>query len=105
MGPVHDGELVCHAARSGDVGRTFLPGEDQHGGGRVVILDYGFVIHRFGGDPNIIGKAITLDSHPWLVIGVMPKDFRPLGATNVSIYTPLKTRCGSSNPRSPKRKR
>lgn len=74
------------------LGRTFLPDEDQHGRGRVVVLDHGFWMRRFGGDPKVVGKTITLHNDPWLVIGVMPADFKPLGATNVTIYTPFVTR-------------
>ncbi len=71
------------------LGRTFLPEEDQHGRGKVVVLDHGFWMRRFGGDPKIVGRTITLHNEPWLVIGVMPAGFKPLGATNVAIYTPF----------------
>jgi putative ABC transport system permease protein len=71
------------------LGRTFLPDEDQHGRGRVVVLDHGFWTRRFGGDPKIVGRTITLDKRPWMVIGVMPRDFKPLGATDAAIYTPF----------------
>jgi putative ABC transport system permease protein len=70
------------------LGRTFLPDEDQHGRNRVVVLDYGLWQQRFGGDPGIIGKSLILDKEPWVVVGVMPASFRPIGSTNASIYTP-----------------
>jgi putative ABC transport system permease protein len=56
-------------------GRTFLPEEDKLGGERVVVLSYGFWQERFGGDPGILGRALTLDGNPFTVIGVMPRDF------------------------------
>ena len=71
------------------LGRTFLPEEDQHGRNRVVVLDHGFWQQRFGGDPHIVGKTITLNREPWSVIGVMPPDFKPLGVVKPSIFIPF----------------
>jgi putative ABC transport system permease protein len=70
------------------LGRTFLPDEDQYGRNRVVVLDYGFWQQRFAGDPKIIGETLTLDKEPWVVVGVMPPSFRPIGTTASTIYTP-----------------
>jgi putative ABC transport system permease protein len=70
------------------LGRTFLPDEDQHGRNRVVVLDHGYWQRRFGADPKIIGKTLTLDNEPWLIVGVMPPGFAPIGTTGASIYTP-----------------
>jgi putative ABC transport system permease protein len=71
------------------LGRAFLPEEDKPGGPRVVILSYGFWQQRFGADPNIVGKTLTLDGYNFTIIGVMPREaqlssnrqfWRPLGA-------------------------
>src|SRR5437867_1159105 len=70
------------------LGRTFLPDEDRHGRNRVVVLDYGYWQRRFGGDPKVIGKTLVLDKQPWIVVGVMPPSFRPIGTTASTIYTP-----------------
>jgi putative ABC transport system permease protein len=70
------------------LGRTFLPDEDQHGRNRVIVLDYGLWQQRFGADRKIIGKTLTLDKEPWIVVGVMPASFRPLGTTASTMYTP-----------------
>ncbi|MBL8229946.1 MAG: ABC transporter permease [Bryobacterales bacterium] len=70
------------------LGRTFLPEEDLPGKNRVVILDHGFWLRRFGGAPDIVGRKILLDGTPWVVIGVMPASFRPVGANAAAIYTP-----------------
>ncbi len=70
------------------LGRTFLPDEDQHGRNKVVVLDHGFWQRRFGADPKIIGKTLSLDREPWIVVGVMPPGFRPIGTTPWPIYTP-----------------
>jgi len=71
------------------LGRSFLPDEDRHSRNRVVVLDYGFWQQRFGGDPAILGKTITLNREPWRVIGVMPPDFKPLGVSKPSIFIPF----------------
>ena len=63
------------------LGRTFLPDEDQHGRNKVVVLDHRYWQRRFGADPKVIGKTLVLDKEPWVVIGVMPPDFRPIGTT------------------------
>jgi putative ABC transport system permease protein len=56
------------------LGRTFLP-EDDRPGSRAVVLSYRAWGHYFNYDPHIAGKAITLDSEPSTVIGVMPAEF------------------------------
>ncbi|HEX8556616.1 MAG TPA: ABC transporter permease [Pyrinomonadaceae bacterium] len=56
-------------------GRTFIAGEDRPGNDRVVILSDGFWKRRFGADPAVVGKTLTLDGAPHEVIGVMPEEF------------------------------
>ena len=55
------------------LGRTFLPSEDRPGGPNVVILSQGFWQKRFGGDPSLVGRTITLDDAPYTVVGILPK--------------------------------
>jgi putative ABC transport system permease protein len=70
------------------LGRVFQRGEDEAGHAQVVVLKHGFWQTRFGGDPQIIGKQITLDDNPFTVIGVMPKEFDfPLGGGEM--WTPF----------------
>ena len=57
------------------LGRTFTPEEDRDGHGNVVVLSNGFWQSRFGGDPQAIGKSLTLNGRPFTVIGVMPARF------------------------------
>ncbi|HEY6308072.1 MAG TPA: ABC transporter permease [Candidatus Angelobacter sp.] len=56
-------------------GRTFLPGEDEPDKSHVAVLSYGAWLRYFGGDPKIVGQAMTLDDQVYSVIGVMPADF------------------------------
>ena len=57
------------------VGRSFLPEEDRPGGPPVAILSHAFWKRRFGGDPAVIGKALTLDADTYTVVGVLPATF------------------------------
>jgi putative ABC transport system permease protein len=68
------------------VGRTFMESEDDAGAADVVLLSYEMWRGRFGGDPNILGRTLTLDSTPWEIVGVMPASFAyPRGDTQIWI--------------------
>jgi predicted permease len=56
-------------------GRPFAIEEEQPGTDRVAILSYGSWQRRFGGDPQLLGKPITLNSRVYTIVGIMPKDF------------------------------
>ncbi len=58
------------------VGRTFVAGEDLPGRDGIVVLSHQVWTERFGGDPGIIGRSITLDGVGVQVVGVMPMDLR-----------------------------
>ena len=58
------------------LGRTFTPQEDAPHGGRVVVLSYGLWQRRFGGDPGIVGKSLSLGNEPYTIVGVIGKQFR-----------------------------
>src|ERR1700722_11864356 len=53
------------------LGRDFLPEDDIPGAPHVAILSQGLWLRRFGGDPQIIGKEISLNYEKYMVIGVM----------------------------------
>ena len=57
-------------------GRTFLPGEDQFGKERVVVISHNLWQRHFGGSASLSGKTLTLNGDNYTVIGVMPPDFR-----------------------------
>jgi predicted permease len=69
------------------LGRNFVPQEDQRDAGGVVILSYGLWKRRFGADPNILGKSLTLNAKDYTVIGVLPSDFR--FRARPELYVPL----------------
>src|SRR5881296_2573405 len=51
-------------------GRNFLPGEEE--GADVAVVTENFWQNRLGGDPNVIGRSITLDGTPHTIVGVLP---------------------------------
>jgi putative ABC transport system permease protein len=56
------------------LGRTFTTDEDRPGSD-VAVLSWPLWQTRFGGDPAIVGRTITLDRRPYAVVGVMPGTF------------------------------
>ena len=54
------------------LGRTFAPDEDQLGKNQIVVLSHRLWENRFGADPSIVGRTLTLSGKPCTVIGVMP---------------------------------
>ncbi|MDQ3169444.1 MAG: ABC transporter permease [Acidobacteriota bacterium] len=57
------------------MGRWFSEREDQAGANKVTVLSHALWRTRFGADPAMLGKAITLNGEPHEVIGVMPESF------------------------------
>ena len=69
------------------MGRNFTAEENQPGKDESVIISYSLWQRRFGGDPNILDKTITINNFPLKVIGVMPQHFSfPRGG---DVYAPL----------------
>jgi putative ABC transport system permease protein len=58
------------------LGRAFTPAEYTDGGEPVVILSDGLWRRRFGGDPQVIGRALTLEGQSRTVVGIMAPGFR-----------------------------
>src|SRR5262245_23464710 len=56
-------------------GRVFTAMEDQPGGDKVVVISHSLWQRRFGGDPDIIGKTLTVNSEKRVIVGVMPPGF------------------------------
>ena len=56
-------------------GRSFSPDEEQQGRDQVVVLGHGLWRRAFGGDPNLVGRTVSLNSRTYTVIGIMPAGF------------------------------
>ncbi|HEV8701082.1 MAG TPA: ABC transporter permease [Candidatus Polarisedimenticolia bacterium] len=57
------------------VGRALLPADDTPGQERVVVLSDGLWKRRFGADPQMVGKPLTLNGASYTVVGVLPPQF------------------------------
>lgn len=80
------------------LGRPFSKEEDDLKRSDVVILSHSFWKRRFGGDPSVIDKKISLDERTFTIVGVMPPSFRLFGMpvqgwpqqiVDTDIYRPL----------------
>jgi len=75
-------------------GRTFLESEDQPGQD-VAVLSYGLWQRRYGGDPNAVGRTMTLDRRPYTIVGIMPASFQfpkrgpQINSEPAQVWTPL----------------
>ena len=70
-------------------GRWFTSTEAEPGAPRVALLSHGVWQRRYGGDPNIVGKFITLGGVATQVVGIMPPSFAfPHSAVRVEVWLP-----------------
>lgn len=58
------------------LGRDFVQDDDRPSATPAVIISYGLWSRRFGSDPSIIGKQITLNNQSFTVVGVTPNHFQ-----------------------------
>ena len=71
------------------LGRGFLDEEEPEGHNNVVILADSLWRRRFGADPSIIGRKITLDGRPVIVVGVLPRGFKYPGERDPEVFQPF----------------
>jgi putative ABC transport system permease protein len=73
------------------LGRTFLPEDEQTGRDSVVVLSHGLWQRRFGADPEIIGRHVTIDGEKYTIVGVLPAQFRLFKVLNreLDLWVPL----------------
>ncbi len=73
------------------IGRLLGPSDDETIGGHfVTVLGYNYWASHFGSDRSVLGQTITVNGHPFEVIGVAPKNFEgtTLGARPM-VYVPI----------------
>src|SRR5262245_18114905 len=73
------------------LGRFFLPEEDRTPGAHpVVVISHGLWRRRFGADPAVIGKTLSLNAYRYTVVGVAPAEFTGTTRGTVNdIYAPI----------------
>ncbi|NIP59115.1 MAG: FtsX-like permease family protein, partial [Gemmatimonadetes bacterium] len=57
------------------LGRGFVPEDNREGAEGVTVLTHDFWRARFGGDPGVLGRTLTLNDDPYTVVGVLPEGF------------------------------
>jgi putative ABC transport system permease protein len=68
-------------------GRVFTADEDKVGGERVVVLSEGIWLRRFGGDPAVLNRTVTLNGEPYTIVGILPAAFQ--FPRRVELWTPV----------------
>ncbi len=64
-------------------GRFFVAEEDKPGASNVAVVSEAFWQRRFGRDESILQNTLTLDNKPYVIVGVMPNNFRYPGEFDV----------------------
>jgi putative ABC transport system permease protein len=68
-------------------GRWLNRDDDVPNGGKAIMLSWGLWQRRFGGDPRIVGQAMTVNGEAYTVAGIMPQSFNYPAGTEV--WVPL----------------
>jgi predicted permease len=71
------------------IGRTLGADDQVPGRNRVVVISHGLWTRRFGADPGIVGRAVTLNKEPFEIVGVMPAPFTYPAGRTIDIWIPL----------------
>jgi putative ABC transport system permease protein len=83
------------------LGRWFV-GEEERPGVRAAIINHGLWQRQFGGDPKVIGRAMTLNGKQFNVVGVMPAGFQfPIEAEPVEVWVTSSIDGEKTDPKEP----
>ncbi len=74
------------------IGRTFTMADDRRGCPGTAVLNYGFWQREYGGRAGVVGKTISLDNHPFEILGVLGPGFTGVDVgSNTDLYVPVCT--------------
>jgi putative ABC transport system permease protein len=73
------------------LGRVFTQGEDtQKDGNPVAVLSYDFWRNKLGSDPSVVGSEVSINGHPFQVVGVAAPRFRSaIWGQNPGVFVPM----------------
>ena len=75
---------------SAAAGRLFGAGDsEQPGASPIVVLGHGFWARRFNNDPAVVGRTMTLNGHPFTVVGVASEGFHGTGVRALDVWVPM----------------
>lgn len=76
-----------------ELGREFLPEEEEPGRSQVAIISGELWRRRFGADPDMLGEPVTLDGRTYILVGIMPAGFQEpnpwRSGRRTDVWTPL----------------
>ncbi|HEY2804321.1 MAG TPA: ABC transporter permease [Gemmatimonadales bacterium] len=70
-------------------GRAIRADEAEDGHNHVVVLTYGFWKEKFGGNPAVVGKSLSLNSESYQIVGIMPATFKDFFGRATQLFTPI----------------
>jgi putative ABC transport system permease protein len=79
------------------LGRDFTTADDVPNAARVAIISDALWKRRFGGDPSVVGRVVTLSAVPHEIIGVLAAGFRPVIVSDGEIWRPLRLNRATPN--------
>jgi predicted permease len=71
------------------LGRWIVPDEHVDGRNRVAVLSHGLWTRRYGADPAILGRTLTLNDEPFQIAGIMPPGFTYPAERTLDLWIPL----------------
>jgi len=75
------------------LGRAFTRAEDTPGGAPVAIMSDGLWRRRFGRNKEILGRTVSFNDRPMMIVGIMPPQFR--FGSGADLFTPMQARQGA----------
>jgi putative ABC transport system permease protein len=84
------------------LGRFFVADDFQPGKQQVTVLSYDFWQQRFSGDPHVLGRSISLNLRPFVIIGIAPRNLASLPNSVIfrppsQLYTPVESQYNADN--------
>lgn len=76
------------------LGRLLEPADDQRGAPLVAVLSDGYWKRRFGGDPSVVSRTVTINGNSVMVLGVLPSDFVAVTMGRGDLWFPDASRPG-----------
>jgi predicted permease len=70
------------------LGRTFTEQDGELGNEQKVVLSHAFWQSHYGGDRNVVGRDLRIDGQPHVVVGVMPREYKPPNE-DAALWLPL----------------
>lgn len=74
------------------LGRTITPADDAVGANPAMVISYDYWTRRFGRDPSLVGKTITVNGIPFALAGVTTREFYGVQpGSSIEVWIPLRT--------------